>query len=97
MTKAVIYALATRRLAHLIVNDKITEPARDKIMDKADNYWVTYLLTCPRCMSIWAGIVVLLLGRQSFGRFVLNTLALSGASVLVDEILEEMQPPSLMN
>ncbi|QEM41545.1 hypothetical protein SEA_FORZA_76 [Gordonia phage Forza] len=97
MLKSLVFALATRRLTHLIVEDKITETARNRVLDNTSNYWINYLLTCTKCMSIWAAIAVLLLGRQSFGRAILNTLALSEASILVDETLGAMQPPSLMN
>ena len=47
--------LAVHRMTHLVIDDKITEPLRDKIFDKfgqPHETW-TYLLTCPWCASIW--------------------------------------------
>ncbi len=57
----VLNALAVHRLTVLVIEDKITEPLRNKIFDRwnpADTW--TYLFTCPWCVSIWiAGIAVL--------------------------------------
>lgn len=52
---------ATARLTKLIIEDKITEPLRDKIHAKFprkamnEPSTVGYLITCPWCMSMWAG------------------------------------------
>ena len=46
--------LAVHRLTRLAVEDKITEPIREKLFDRwpPQHTW-TYLLTCPWCVSIW--------------------------------------------
>jgi hypothetical protein len=52
-----VNALAVHRLTHLVIDDKITEPLRDKIYDRFGqpmDTW-TYLFTCPWCVSIWVG------------------------------------------
>lgn len=52
---------ATARLTKLINEDKITEPLRDaihkKFPRKPDNSpsMAGYFITCPWCISIWAG------------------------------------------
>lgn len=51
--------LAVHRLTHLVIDDKITEPLRDKIFDRFGqpmDTW-TYLFTCPWCVSIWVAAV----------------------------------------
>jgi hypothetical protein len=55
-----VNALAVYRGTKLIIDDKITEPAREWFFDRWSpvNTW-TYLFTCPWCVSIWlAGIAV---------------------------------------
>lgn len=97
MISLLIFSLATRRLTHLIVDDEIARPSRDYLIEKYHSYWVNYLLTCPKCMSIWSAAILLACGRGSFGRMVLHTLALSEASILVDHALSLTEKPSLMN
>lgn len=92
----IVLALATRRLTHLIVNDEITRPAREKLLDSEANYWIQYVFSCTRCMSIWSGLVVLLLSKTRLTRMVASVLALSEASIMVDEIIETQKPRSLM-
>lgn len=51
----VVNVLAVHRLTHLVIDDKITEPLRDRIFDRFGqpmDTW-TYLFTCPWCVSIW--------------------------------------------
>ena len=88
---------AAHRLTNLIIDDEITRPIREKIMDKTANYWVIYLLTCPKCMSIWSAGAIIVLSRSSLGRGLLNTLAISDAVILAETLLEKLKPPSLMN
>lgn len=94
LLKAIVLILSTRRLTHLIVDDEITRLARQKAY-RANNYWLSYLISCSRCVSVWAGLVLLLLSKKSLGSLLVNTLALSEASILVDELLE--QPLDLMD
>src|SRR2546428_343720 len=39
---------ASWRLTELVTMDRITEPIRRR--------WPSYLWTCPRCVSVWAGL-----------------------------------------
>ena len=89
--------LATRRLTHLVVDDKITEPVRDAIfMSFGYSFWIRYLLTCTRCTSVWAAIVVLMLSRHRATKVIASILALSEASIIIDEIEENTRTQSLM-
>jgi hypothetical protein len=54
-------ALAVHRLTRLVVEDELTGPARERITRWADGDahrparpLVSYLLTCPWCISVWA-------------------------------------------
>lgn len=41
------------RLTDLFILDRVTEPLRKRFK--------TYLFTCPRCMSVWTGLIATLL------------------------------------
>lgn len=47
---ALAAALATWRLVDLLASDRLFEPLRWRLPT-----W--YVLTCPRCLSVWMGIV----------------------------------------
>jgi len=53
-------ALATYRLTRLVVEDEITAPIRNRVWERHDpaDSKIGYLLTCPWCVSIWAGAAV---------------------------------------
>lgn len=67
MNKAVTLAndiIATYRLTKLVMDDKITEDFRNYIFGKFE--WdskISYLITCPWCVSIWAGAVIFAIRR----------------------------------
>jgi hypothetical protein len=50
-------ALAVFRLTKLVVDDEIFADAREKLLDRfhPDETKIGYLITCPWCVSIWAG------------------------------------------
>jgi hypothetical protein len=55
----VVDALATYRFQKLIRDDKITEDLRNKIFEKygePHQHKLSYLVTCPWCLSIYAGL-----------------------------------------
>ncbi len=61
MLDFLIDALATHRLTKLVIDDKITEDAREKVFHKygePHESKVSYLVTCPWCSSIWIGLGV---------------------------------------
>lgn len=67
LQQTALTSLATYRLTKLVIDDEITADLRDKAfeeLDKLDNKFsakLTYLLTCPWCVSIWAaGFLILL-------------------------------------
>ena len=64
--QAITDALATYRLTKLVIDDKITEDVRERVwarFGQPDESKVGYLLTCPWCVSIYAGTAVALLRR----------------------------------
>jgi hypothetical protein len=76
--------LATKRLVRLITEDKITEDARVWLFDRwpPEDHKITYLLTCERCLSVWAGFLVV---SGLVPRVVTDTLATSEATILLGE------------
>jgi hypothetical protein len=58
--------LATYRLTKLIMEDKITEDFRNLIYEKfPKDSKLAYLIGCPWCVSIWAGLTIFTLRRIS--------------------------------
>lgn len=64
MLELVIRVAAAWRLTRLVVDDEITRPLREKVEEVAgpDSKW-TYLVNCPYCVSVWAGLVAVVLPR----------------------------------
>ena len=56
----VLDALATYRITRLVVEDEITAQLRDMLWDRYDpsDTKIGYLVTCPWCVSFWAGLGV---------------------------------------
>lgn len=91
---AAVAYLATRRITSLVVDDYITEDARDAFLKRfpADETKVGYLATCRNCSSVWAAAVTICLLplTKYFGvRLVLQSLALSEASIITDRVLSQ--------
>lgn len=86
-------ALATYRLVKLVRDDRITEPVREAVESShgpAEQSKVTYLLSCPWCLSIWFGAAVSL-GRRRWPagtELVSRTLALSALTGLATRHLD---------
>jgi hypothetical protein len=96
-----IDALATERITRLVVEDELTAPAREYIWRNhpPEDTRLGYFVTCPFCVSIWAGGAVAVLSaalsRGVFSGMVLSvlryTLALSGAVSLAREALDRLE------
>jgi hypothetical protein len=88
---AVVGALAAHRLTRLAIQDVITAKPRNAILKKyppTQESW-SYLLTCPWCAGMWAGLVVAALqglGGKA-GRGLVYALALSDAVGIAEERL----------
>lgn len=55
----VVDILATYRLTKLILDDKLTEDLRFLVFDKFPrDSKMSYFMTCPWCVSIWAGAAI---------------------------------------
>jgi hypothetical protein len=85
--------LASYRLVKLVRDDRITEPARDAVQERTgppEQSKVSYLMTCPWCLSIYFG-AALTLGRLRWPRatnVVARTFALSALTGLVTQHLD---------
>lgn len=65
-TTLIADVIAVRRLTRLIQDDRITEELRDLYWDKFPvNTKMGFLLTCPWCVSIWAGLAIFGLRKLS--------------------------------
>ena len=89
----VVDGLASYRLVKLVRDDRITEPARDAVLDRTgppDQSSLSYLMTCPWCLSVYFG-AALTLGRLRWPRAtdaVSRVFALSALAGLATQHLD---------
>lgn len=87
LVDTVIKVAATRRATRLIMDDKISEPLRNKIYN-SDSAFLQYLISCPWCVSIWAAGTLSVLenvphpAARTLAKIATHTLALSEASTV---------------
>lgn len=57
--------IAVYRITKLIIDDEILHEFREKVWEKypPESTKIGYLITCPWCTSIWAGIVIFTLRK----------------------------------
>jgi hypothetical protein len=78
---AIAMILSVIRMVELATIDKVSEPIRRR--------WPLYLWTCPRCVSVWAGIVATALyvwfpfGNWPFALSMLYILYTIGLNIVV--------------
>lgn len=68
--QALTGAFATYRLTKLVLDDEVTRELREKAFELLDRYpnsrvsqKLSYFLTCPWCVSIWAAAALLIIRR----------------------------------
>lgn len=83
-----LLSLATYRATVLVIEDEITSPVRDKVFEKfpPQSTKLGYLLTCPWCVSIWAGAGLLALeyAAPQIGNSVQKVLAASAVTGMIN-------------
>ena len=91
-----VLSAATVRLTTLITSDEITAPLRYMAEDAARGARVgslperlNYLVSCPRCVSVWAAGGLLVASQTRPGRFLVKVLALSQAVVTTVNTLDK--------
>lgn len=77
---------ATHRLTRLVIEDEITRPIREAITDRWPESKLAYLITCPWCVSVWAGAAMTVAPRK-----LRWTLALSGGTMLLRWTAEKIE------
>jgi hypothetical protein len=53
---AAIRTAATWRLTRLVVDDEISRPLREAVHRRWPDSKAAYLVDCPYCVSVWAGV-----------------------------------------
>lgn len=83
-----ILLCAVYRLVLLLLRDRIAAPVRSLAQRGPD--WLQYLLRCPHCLSVWAAgtAVALQWFGGTPGRFLVMTLAVSGAFIWIPALLQ---------
>lgn len=79
--------IAVYRITKLIIDDEILADFRDLVWDKfpPESTKIGYLITCPWCTSIWAGIAVFALRKldPNFTDYLSSVLAASAVTGVV--------------
>lgn len=104
-----IDALAVHRITRLVIEDEITADFREWVLEHhghPSQSKLSYFVTCPHCVSVWAAALVALMefGSPTSGSrrsrvvrctlgVLKNTLALSGAVSLGHEIAGKLPTP----
>ncbi len=95
----IMIILASYRLTHLIVFDKITEPIRNLFLVKRESpshqikkvpkSMFGYLLTCYWCTGMWSAILLgsLYILLPSFGRYLIFILAIAGGQAILESFV----------
>lgn len=78
-----IWIAATARVVLLITSDEISRPFREWVELKWPGSQFSYLVSCERCISVWAALLVLILPDP-----VNYVLALSGAVICARWVAE---------
>lgn len=76
--------LAAKRLVRLIAHDEIFEDLRVALVDRwpPEDHKLTYLLSCEKCLSVWASALV---AGGVLPDWLVDTLATSEAAILASE------------
>lgn len=74
---AAVSLAATHRITKLVVEDEITRPLREYIEERWSGSRLAYLVSCPACVSVWAGAAVVAMPKP-----LRWTLALSDGTML---------------
>lgn len=62
-----IRVAAAWRLTKLVVDDEVTRELREAVEDRWPGSKAAYLVNCPACVSVWAGLVAVVLPRPVAG------------------------------
>ena len=85
-------SLATWRIAHILVYEDGPFDVFDKTRQAMGSVPALYkLINCLKCVSVWVGAVFSLAISTNLPEFVLYTFALSGAAILLDEIIGKLE------
>jgi hypothetical protein len=85
-----LLVLASFRLTHLVVFDKIAEPIRTLV---PPGRRLSYLLHCYWCAGVWlsAGLIALLCWWPGPGHWVMIILAVAGGQSALETILRVLE------
>lgn len=85
-----VRAAAAWRITELVVEDEVSREAREWVDQHAPDK-LRYLVSCKRCVSVWAGFAVLYLLPRRW----VYALAASAVTMLVEEQIQLQQQRAL--
>lgn len=82
----IVLALGVYRLCRLIIEDRIFERPREALF-RLNKRWLSYLISCYWCLSIWVSATVLLLNLivPAVVFWMMAVLAISAIVGFIDE------------
>lgn len=83
-----LFGLALARLARLTTTDAITDPARAWLQEHTGDM-LSYLVTCPWCLSIWYGLPGAALVYAEHGRWWVQVPLIGLAGSYLTGLLEQ--------
>lgn len=83
-------ALVVWRLTEIVTSDEVSRPFREWVTRRWPDSKAAYLVSCPRCVSVWAAAAALLLPE-----WLCTVLALSSASMLINEVRDHASQRAL--
>lgn len=90
MIRLLVRCLATWRVTSLVVDDEVSRPLRELVARRWPGSKAAYLVTCPRCVSVWAAAAVLIIPEWAC-----TLLGLSGATMLVNDVRDHAAQSAL--
>lgn len=90
MIRLLVRCLATWRITELVTTDEISRPARDWVAKRWPGSKAAYLVTCPRCVSVWAALAVAVLPEWAC-----RVLASSSVTILLGDVRDHAAQSAL--
>lgn len=86
----IVATLTVARLTRFIIDDQLTIGFRRWTLQKwGDTSWQSYLITCPWCMSIWIGILIMPVAALWPSIWVIAPLSVPAASMITGLLLDK--------
>jgi hypothetical protein len=91
LVELTIGGLAVYRVSHMIAFEDGPGDIIALMREGAGANRIGKLMDCPFCVSVWAALPVSMLFSNTVNELILNWLALSGASVVIERLTRKVE------